>query len=138
MHRGKKEPGEQIIVMTISEPFDLTNEPSDMIADTIDMLGSITEPFFIIYEIVGKVSVGFKDIVNSWANYRHNQGENEKWEEYNKHSRMSVVGGDELLIRLGVKAGQHLFPDKDITTFDTVEEALNYARTRLAKLKAYP
>ena len=128
MHRGLRKPNEQIVIMTISEPFDIEREPLEIVSEAYTMLGGITEPFFLIYD-APRLPLSPNDLVNAWADYRFSHGEGR---EFDKYGRMIVVSNDEVA-RLGARIGQHLYPGKDIRTFDTVEEAVDYARAALAK-----
>lgn len=125
-----QQPGKSILVVKIHNPFDPQNDPLQIMRDIGKLISHIDGPFYTVYD-VRELSVTFADIVNGLASsFRSKIPE---LDVLKARGKMVFVGAGQL-IELAAKGAERLQPEQPgIKVFDTVDEALAFAREQLAK-----
>ncbi len=124
-----KHSGNRILLITLSDPFDFRNEPIQYMNELHTLLGSVTNTLYLIYD-ARNLTINIEGIINSVSTFAHPRADFEK--QLNTHSRMIFVGTG-TFIKLGAKTAGRFAPQKAFPVFDTVDQALDYARAELAK-----
>lgn len=121
--------GKRIVLVTISDPFNLRTELPQMTDQLLATLGDINDTVYLIYD-VRQLSLNFSDIISGVAGFGRPQTELDK--RLAQHGRMLLVGTS-TLINVAAKAAARLAPSKPTLAFDTPEQAVEYAKAELAK-----
>lgn len=117
-----------ILLVEMSDPFDFRKDPRAIRAKILDVFGSSGRPFFIIYDL-RKLPITFNDVVTAVTDAVNVK--ESKYEIFQDYGRMSLVGAGPL-ITLTVRISSRFVPTSgEIRAFDTVEEALEYARSQV-------
>ncbi len=116
--------GEPIVIVTFEEGFDAGTQTGDLIRDVTETLAHTSGPIFTIFE-ASKVKITFSKLAAGMADATRllpSRG-------LPPRIQGLVVCRDDL-IRLGARAINHS-QGSEVLVFDTLDEALSYARLSL-------
>ncbi len=119
-------PGEPIIVLTMYESFSAADDLPEVLDRLREMLDSAEEPIYFINETL-QLKVSLSDIINAASLIARGEG------AIYHHPNMKevLVVTDKKLIGLSAEGlRSDLFGNVPISVFETLEEALDYVRSR--------
>lgn len=117
-----------ILLVEISDPFDFRTDQPTIRAKIFTLFNDITRPFFVIYDI-RDLSVTFNDVVAALADTIYTRDDTQGI--FQKYGRILVVGSGPL-ISLGIEStNRFLSSGGQARAFDTLKEALEYARLQV-------
>jgi hypothetical protein len=125
-----KDVNKRILLITLSDPYDFRTESTKIMDELHGILGNITDIVYVIYDVT-KLSISFSDIIDGVSS-GFARPRNDADKQLNKYSRMILVGAS-TLITVGAKTAARFSPERPFPVFKTVEEALDYVQTDLAK-----
>lgn len=130
-----KDRNNRILVITLSNPFDMRTEVPRIMNELETMLGTITNTFYIIYDL-RQVNIGFSDIVTGVSTSGIARAKSEFEKQLDEYAVISLVGAG-TIVSVGAKTVSRFSPAVP-GVFKTVEEAIEYARAELAKQEVAP
>ena len=125
----EKHPKKRIILIATSDPYDFRTETTQIITELQNILGTITETVYMIYD-VRNLSINFSSIIDAVSGFARPNSEFAK--QLDEHGRMILVGAG-TLVNVGAKTAARFSPEKPLLVFKTPEEALAHAQAELAK-----
>jgi hypothetical protein len=124
-----KDQAKRILLITVTNPVNPRAEPDQIVNELSTIVGDVTGTFYIIYDI-GNAGITFSDIISGITNFARQSSAFEK--KMSEQGRMILVGAGTLL-NVAAKAAARFSPDRPFPVFKTQEEAIDHAKTELAK-----